>query len=264
MDWEYVRISGLIILLEALGAALIWCLGHAIYLNRIHSRGWASTKRLLHKSGLVFALALFVAISMKEGRALAALVGAAIGLPRSEYLVGALAQSGQGLLKQDNAKAFGWFHRAAKRGDPDAEYALACAYHFGQGTSRDPGKALRWARSSAESGNAMGMVLAGELLKDADPKAAQSLFARSRPLLEAQAAGGDGTACFLLGSLYQQGGGIPADPTMALAWMLRGRMYGLSPFQDLSAQSLERSLTPAQRSEAARRARALGASPTNS
>lgn len=257
LDWEYLRISGLIILLEALGTALVWGLGHAIYLNRVHSRGWASTKRLLRKSGLVFVLALLVATWMKEGRALTTLIGAALGRPHSEYLAGALAQSGQGMLKQDHAKAFEWFHRAAEQGDPEAEYAVACAYHFGQGTPCDPEKALQWARASADSGNAMGMVLAGEMLQEADPSAAQFLFARSRPLLEARAAGGDGSACFLLGTLYQQGGGIPADPVMALAWMLRGRNLGLPPFQDLIAQRLEQSLTPAQRAQAAERAKTL-------
>lgn len=264
MNWEYLRDSALVTLLEALGAALIWAIGHAVYLNRIHSHGWASTKRLLKKAGLVFSLALLTFTAVKEGRTITVLGGALLGHPRAEYLAGTLAQRGQGLLKRDQARAFAWFLKAAGQGEPDAVYALAQAYHSGQGTPRDPAQALRWAQASAQSGNPLGMVLSGELLKDRDPQAAQSYFTRSRPLLESKATAGDATACFFLGMLHWQGEGTPVDPVEALAWMLRGRSLGFSQLQSVAAEMMAQALTPDQRAQAAERARALGPSPAKS
>jgi hypothetical protein len=65
MDWAYVSIWGFILALMALGGALLWALGCAVYLNRIRSRGWASSRRLLKSSLLVFSVALTLAPSLQ-------------------------------------------------------------------------------------------------------------------------------------------------------------------------------------------------------
>lgn len=256
MDWGYVRTSGLILVLTALGAALGWGLGYAVYLNRIGSRGWASTRRLLVTALVVFALALPLAVAVKEGATLWTLAKGRLGSSEGQYQTGILYAAGGTFLRTSRSRAIREFRRAANQGHVPAQFALAQACRSGQGTPRDSAEALRWARAAAQAGHPLAMVLAGELLQEASPAEAEPFFRQAAPLLRAQGELGDGQACFSLGFLYRYGRGAAQDPVEALTWMLLAQRLGIGPLQGLAVQMYEKNLTLEQRTQAHARAEA--------
>ncbi len=257
MDWEYTRQWGIILALLALGVALLWGTGFAVYLNRTGSNGWASTQRLVKSCLTVFLITLPVVVAFKESHALWTLVTAGLGRTESQYRLGILYHVGGSFLLADAGRSVAAFRQAAEQGHPLAQLALARSYFSGRGVLPDQAEALRWARSSAQAEEPMALVLAGELLWDSTPAEAEPLFRQAIPLLRARVAHGDGEACFTLGTLYRNGRGVPLDPVEGLAWMLAARSLGLSPLQDLSIQFFEKSLTVEQRALAAVRREGL-------
>jgi TPR repeat protein len=254
IDWGYVRNWGAILALTALGSSLLWGLGYAVYLNRIHSQGWASTRRLLTSSLLVFPISFAVAVAIQEGPMLWALLRGHLGSAEGQYLTGVLYQEGGGLLVQDPGKAVAAFRRAASQGHTLAQFALARAYFYGLGTDRNPAEALRSARAAADAGHPLAMVLTGEILQESAPAEAAPFFRRALPLLRARARAGDGQARFTLGFLYRRGLGVAQDPEEALCWMLLARKSGLSPLQAYAVEAYEKSLPVDQQVRARNRA----------
>jgi TPR repeat protein len=256
IDWGYVRNWGAIFALTALGVAMLWGLGYAVYLNRIGSRGWASTRQWLKTSLTVFSASLLVAITFREGPVLWALVKGRLGSPDGQYLTGVLYQQGGGLLQQSPERAVPAFRRAADQGHTLAQLALARAYHYGLGTRKDQAEALRWAEVAAHAGHPLAMVLAGELLQESSPAEAGAFFKHALPLLQAQAEAGDGQSCFTLGFLYRHGFGVVSDSEEALYWMLLAQRLGISPPQAFSIEAYGKSLPPDQQIRASGRAQA--------
>lgn len=254
MDWAYIRIWGFILVLVALGAALLWALGFAVYLNRIHSRGWASTRRLLKSSLWVFLVALTLALLYSEGSTLWSLARGRLGSIEGQFRTGLLYQEGDTFLRPNPKKAVGAFRRAAEGGHALAQLSLARACYYGLGTPRDPVAALRWARASARQGQPFAMALSGEILQGTSPTESASFFRQAAPLFRAQADKGDAQACFFLGHLFQNGQGVARDPVEALAWMLVAQRLGVAPLQSLGVQSYGKSLSPDQRTQAQTRA----------
>jgi TPR repeat protein len=257
MDWEYVRIWVGILLLVALGVALLWGLGHAVYLNRIGSRGWASTHRLLKSTLIVFAVALPTAILVKEWPTLWPLLTGRLGSAEGQFQTGVLLQGGDPtFLRPNQPKAVAAFRRAARQGHTQAQLGLARACYYGRGTARDDGEALRWARKAADAGQPLALVLAGMIQQESAPAEAAACFTRAAPLLRSRGEEGDAEACYSLGFLLREGLGVAPDPVEALAWMLRAQRLGISPMQGWALQAFEKTLTPDQRAQARTRAAA--------
>ncbi|WP_243382622.1 tetratricopeptide repeat protein [Geothrix alkalitolerans] len=256
IDWGYVRNWGAILALTALGAALLWGLGYAVYLNRIGSRGWASTRRWLKTSLAVFSVSFLVATAFREGPVLWALFKGRLGSPEGKYRTGVLYLQGGRFLQRSPERAVPAFRRAADQGHTLAQFALARAYRYGLGTRKDQAEALRWAEAAAQGGHPLAMVLAGELLQDSSPAEAGSFFKRALPLLRVQGEAGDGQACFTLGFLYRQGFGVVPDSEEALYWMLLARRLGISPPQAFAVEAYGKSLPPDQQVRATSRAQA--------
>ena len=254
MDWSYVRIWGMILVLTALSVALVWGLGYAVYLNRVGSRGWGSTRRLLLSALVVFSITLPVAVAFREGPALWALASGRLGSAEGQFQTGALYQAGSTFLRSNPVKAVEAFRRAAEQGHTQAQVALAQACFYGRGTVKDIAAALRWARAGAKAGHPLAMVLAGEILLDSSPAEAESYFRQAAPLLRVQARLGEAQACFALGHLHRSGLGVTQDPVEALTWMLLAQRLGISPFQAFAVQKYEQSLTLEQQAQARTRA----------
>lgn len=75
--------------------------------------------------------------------------GSAIG----ETMLGTMYARGEGVAA-DPATAAAYWLRAAQRGYPPAQLALAGALAGGRGVARDPGEAWLWASLAAEHGDA--------------------------------------------------------------------------------------------------------------
>jgi len=62
---------------------------------------------------------------------------------------------GHGVAK-DGAEAVKWFRRAAEQGDASAQHMLGSSYEFGRGVPKDDAEAVKWYRMAAEQGNGGG------------------------------------------------------------------------------------------------------------
>ncbi len=85
------------------------------------------------------------------------------GNPRAQYMLGYMAENGQGRAwsNHDAAEEYG---RAAAQGLPEAQIALGELYHRGMGVSRDEARAAELYRRAAESGFGPGQLRYAEAL----------------------------------------------------------------------------------------------------
>jgi TPR repeat protein len=260
MNWTVLRVEALLPLVQALGLAL---LASAAFAFRLHRRGGSSRAalgRFLRFALLVFLGAFLFAGLWNARTTLRGLARAWQGHPRDQYALGLLRKSGRGFLTRDPAKAAAWFRRAAEQGEADAQFALAQACLRGEGVAKDPAEALRWALASADQGNVDAMLLAGDLLQAEAPARALALYLRAQALLQARSVTGDTQAMLTLGLMYFRGQGMVPDPVEGYAWMLAADRRGLPGLQRVIVLLESGQLTPAQRAQAAERAKVLGPS----
>ena len=71
---------------------------------------------------------------------------------KAEHNLGIMYQSGHGVQKS-SAKAAEWFKRAAEHGESAAQNNLAVLYVRGQGVKQDLAEAAKWAAKAAAAGN---------------------------------------------------------------------------------------------------------------
>lgn len=76
---------------------------------------------------------------------------AGAGDPRAQYMLGYMAENGQG-QPWSNRQAADYYGRAASQGLPEAELALGSLYLRGMGVERDPARAAALFRQAAEAG----------------------------------------------------------------------------------------------------------------
>src|SRR5262249_45780184 len=53
----------------------------------------------------------------------------------------------------DREEAFKWYKKAAKRGDPEAQYDVGRAFELGDGCRKNISAAFRWYEKAAKNGN---------------------------------------------------------------------------------------------------------------
>ena len=69
------------------------------------------------------------------------------------FVLGTYCMEGiQGLVQKDLTKAFDYYSRAAKFGNPVAQYNLGMCYERGDGVARDYGKSIEWYGKALEAG----------------------------------------------------------------------------------------------------------------
>lgn len=138
------------------------------------------------------------------------------GDARAQYGVGYLYQFGLG-VGPDNAKAKGWYEKAAARNDPDALLALGSMYESGKAGRQDLKEAIKDYRAAAASGRspdaefALGRMSMRGRGMERDAKAGVEW-------LEKAAAHGQAAAQYMLGAAYETGAGVSADPVAAYYW----------------------------------------------
>ena len=177
---------------------------------------------------------------------------------------------------QKHEESFGYFLRAAERGDSRAELALGGAYLYGIGVPKDSAEAVRWLRKADKNGNVDATYQLGshcrrskkytaaldylrragkggiavarcELgLMYSQGQGVQKNQAQARVLFRQAAEEGEPFAQTNLGHLYEQGLGVPKDLVQAYKW------YAIAAASKHSSAVRRRSklsgrLTPAQR-----------------
>ena len=73
------------------------------------------------------------------------------------YNLGSLYDHGRG-VEQSDAKAFGWFEQAARKGDAMAQYNVAVMLDTGRGCEVNVSKALTFFEQSAKQGFSQAQV----------------------------------------------------------------------------------------------------------
>lgn len=237
MNWGYVYRAVLVLLLSGLLGVLLWAVGFGIYLNRIHSHGWASTRRLLRTLPWAAAAALLLCGVVWEGWLVPQWLLARAGGTGAQVALAGRYATGNGILARDLVKARAWLARAAVSGNPEAQLTLAGFDLDGKGRGGpDPGSALGWARKAGAQGLVPARLLAGEILIQnpglAQPgERAQAYFDGALPVLVAQARAGDAQALFSLGMLKLHGTGLALDQEGGFALLLAARSRGISAMQ---------------------------------
>ncbi|MDI1365138.1 MAG: SEL1-like repeat protein, partial [bacterium] len=75
-----------------------------------------------------------------------------LGLPRAQFYLGKMYETGEGGVKKDLAEARRWTERAATSGDPRAMHNLALFYFKGEGGAKNSTTAASWFRKAADQG----------------------------------------------------------------------------------------------------------------
>jgi TPR repeat protein len=135
------------------------------------------------------------------------------GHVRAGELLGRIYQLGL-LGKPDPAKAIPLFEAGAKKGDPYAQYSLAKALIYGNGTKPDVERGMKLLVSAAESGHTYAMNQLGYEYRNgahtkADPERALTFFEKS-------VARQDVWGMLNLGLLYRDGVGVGKDENRAM------------------------------------------------
>ena len=87
------------------------------------------------------------------------------GNPDAQFMLGVMYRGGQGVT-QDDREAASWFHRAAEQGEPEAQFALGLMYGTGTGVAKDDHQAILWVRKAAELGLAEAQHTLGTVYRD--------------------------------------------------------------------------------------------------
>ena len=64
-------------------------------------------------------------------------------------------ETGQG-VPRDYEQAFNWYLKAAKQGDPMAEYVIGTMYNYGRGVVQDKSQAALWFNKVCDDSTKMG------------------------------------------------------------------------------------------------------------
>lgn len=173
------------------------------------------------------------------------------GDAKAQFNLALMHANGQGAPK-DYAEAARLYRLAADQGDANAQNNLGAMYANGQGLPQDYAEAARWYRLAADQGEASAQNNLGSL-HESGHGVAQS-YSEAASLYRQSASQGNAIAQNNLARLYIQGQGVPQDPVSAHMWANIAGANGAEAAPALR-DSIAATLTPADLSEAQRRAR---------
>lgn len=114
----------------------------------------------------------------------------------------------------DLVKAAGWFEKAAKQGNTDAQYNLASMYGQGNGMPKDMVKAVEWYQKAAAQNHSGAQSSLGEMY--AKGEGVQKDIEKAKELWQQAVVKGDPLAQMGLGWMYRTGTGVPKDTAKAI------------------------------------------------
>jgi TPR repeat protein len=147
------------------------------------------------------------------------------GDPGAEYEIG------QTYFSLDDAKAAGWFRKAADQGNKDAQTELAFFYQTGRGVTQDYAQAAKWYKKAAIQGDKEAQYETGLLLETGVGVSQDD--AQAIVWFRKAAEQGHVKAQSSLGFMFYTGRGIPQDYSEAAAWCTKAAMAN-----DADAQGL--------------------------
>ena len=143
------------------------------------------------------------------------------------------------------------FKRAAKKGDPRAQYSLAVLYLRGEGVDRNDEQAAKWLRRAAKRGLAASQSLLGSLYSSG--RGIDRNDAKAAEWYRAAADQGDRKGQIALAIMLHSGRGVARDDTEAYMWLLVSESNS-GPSTREQRDLLASELQPSQIAEAEQRA----------
>lgn len=128
------------------------------------------------------------------------------------FLLGSEFEEGKD-LPRDYLQAAFWYHRAADRGQADAECSLGSLYAEGKGVPQDYGQAAIWFRKAADQGYTDAEVNLATVYFEG--RGVVQDYAEARSWLLKAFEKGSTQAAFNLGVIYGKGLGVPQSPSAA-------------------------------------------------
>ncbi len=155
------------------------------------------------------------------------------GIPIAQYELGKRYQQGIG-TKINAVAAARLFYQAAEQNEPQAQYQLAEAFLKGEGTEADLEAALHWMEEAAKLGYAEAQRRMGEFYTDG----AQQDDAAAIGWFKLAADQGDIKALYWLGTCYAYGFGVERNSQLACEYFCRSVPAQQMPDFDLSVHRL--------------------------
>jgi TPR repeat protein len=155
------------------------------------------------------------------------------GVVAAQLALGSWYAHGNEEIAQNLAEAVIWFGKAADQGNVSGLFELAQMYRSGTGVAQDYGEAAKWFHEAAEH----------DIPKWFREAMEHNLVSKYTPDVA--------SAQFMLGSMYEDGDGVPQDIVLAHMWYNISAAHGSSDAAH-ARRRLERDLTPEQVAEAQR------------
>jgi len=157
------------------------------------------------------------------------------GNPVAQNDLGVMYEMGRG-VKRDFKKAVYWYQQAAKQGLAAAQFNLGRMYHNGKGIHKDYKKAAFWYEKAAKQGNARAQASLGGMYEFGIGMPRN--YKKAIYWYKKAARQNLVTAQFLLGEMYASGRGIPQNLKKATYWLQRA--YNNPKCTDTIKKSIER------------------------
>ncbi|KAG0255666.1 hypothetical protein DFQ27_006121 [Actinomortierella ambigua] len=133
-------------------------------------------------------------------------------------------ERGDGIPK-DDAKAFAWYHQAARLGHLQAQFRVGEMFRDGVGTRKNDRQAASWFQKAVDQGLVVAEIALGAMYLDGQG-VEQSDETAVLWFRKASELGGDAEAMFRLGRMYEDGRGVEQNDLEAAEWYLKAAEKG--------------------------------------
>lgn len=139
------------------------------------------------------------------------------GNPNAQYILASLYLKGEGVEKS-NETAAKWFRAAAEGGMAAAQYAMGVLYAQGIGVEKDPVEAALLFQKAADQGYVQAITQSGIAYLEGRGVARDP--AKAKRFLERAAESNEVNAMYTLGRMYETGNGVGKNQVRALKWFI--------------------------------------------
>jgi uncharacterized protein len=160
------------------------------------------------------------------------------GNPEAQFRLGVMYGNGDG-VKLDYAEALSWFQKAAEQGHDSALLTLAWMYANGTGVDVDEDRARELYLEAARRGSAKAQYVVGTMYRFAQYGMDKNLRAAVEWYIKA-ADQGMATAQFALGRMLMEGKGVVQDDATALQWLTLAHANGSKRAEDYVKHVIKR------------------------
>lgn len=165
------------------------------------------------------------------------------GNPEAQFRLGVMFGNGDG-VGLDYAQALAWFEKAAAQGHENALITLAWMYANGTGVALDEGRARELYLEAARRGSAKAQYVVGTMYRFAQYGVGKDIATAVDWYLKA-ANQGMPTAQFALGKMLMEGKGVMQDDAAALQWLSLAHVNGSKRAEDYVKHLIKR-MDPAE------------------